>query len=394
MLYKKYNLSLFSDHDINFHMNEEGKILKVESNYLKWDLAEATFKSQTVETDSLLPIFEYSNRSYYHHADGTENTASAKLFVMIRERITQISGSSSRSKVEWMTSRITSGLINNEEKLKLLSSFTSTKKWSKTISGWTIKDPSFNMLASLVDFFIVIKNSAIINSELNSVLKGVRYIAPLRTSTERYYRYQDLNIDELDHHGGNLGMFIANISKSWRKKLDEWTLENFDFIIKEKVTTGHISINLEHSDTGVSDNIADMGFGFSQVLPIIVQLWAVSSGYEKNYKKLMSNKILVAIEQPELHLHPKMQGLLAVIFTKSISLAEENKIDLKLIVETHSPSLLSKFGDLIAMGELDQENISVALFEQDRKARSSSISYSSYSDEGELLQWPTGFFSY
>jgi len=80
-------------------------------------------------------------------------------------------------------------------------------------------------------------------------------------------------------------------------------------------------------------NIADVGVGVSQVLPVLVALRAAEPGR------------LVYIEQPEIHLHPKAQVELARV------LADAAKRGVRVVVETHSPILLLTLQTLVAEDE-------------------------------------------
>lgn len=77
-------------------------------------------------------------------------------------------------------------------------------------------------------------------------------------------------------------------------------------------------------------NIADVGVGVSQVLPILVALLIAEPGQ------------LVYIEQPELHLHPRAQHQLAEF------LAEAAKRGVRVVVETHSDLLIRGIQTLVA----------------------------------------------
>ena len=79
----------------------------------------------------------------------------------------------------------------------------------------------------------------------------------------------------------------------------------------------------EFSDNKV--NIADVGFGVSQVVPIVIQ------------GLLMGDTESLILEQPEIHLHPKMQMKLADFI---LSLALSGK---KVIIETHSEHMINRF---------------------------------------------------
>ena len=388
----KYHIDLFG-HEIFFEFDEDGTISQVSSSRLTWDLKRADLKYQRTNTDSLLPIIKLPDFSHFR-GESKVDTISRKLYDHIRGLIREHSGSSSENKVSRFASILLSEFASDIDKLKLMRTLRSTKKWNHLVDyEWNEDDSDFTFLTGLIDLFLIIENSVYINSQFSELLRNVRYIAPLRASTERYYRYQDLSIHELEHTGANIGIFLSNVAKKWRASLDEWTMDNFGFKIKDKVSSGHIAIELEYGST-ISDNIADMGFGYSQVLPVIVQLWSVASGYESSLQEKSSKAVIFVIEQPELHLHPKMQASLAKVFSESIKLASNNKIDLRLIVETHSPSMISKFGDMIAMEEMEEDSISVLLFERDHKSRSTSLKSSYFNGDGELMNWPADFFTY
>lgn len=390
---KKYSIKN-GDHKLTFSFDDDGSLTGIHSNRFTWRPKKTELKLQRAETDSLLPVFSRRGYSYFYDADDTKITS--VLFSNIKDLIRLYSGSRSSKKVSWIARMLVGSLDNDLDRLSLMRNISSTKKWMERVSSWDLKNPEFLELCGLLDLFSVIENSALINRQLSLCFRNIRYIAPLRASTERYYRYQDLSTDQLDHRGENIAMFLSNMPKRWRLKFDKWITDNFGYTIKQKVSTGHISIELEHESAKVSDNLADMGFGYSQVLPIVVQLWSVASGYEASMQGPLYREqpIIFAIEQPELHLHPMMQAKLASIFSESIELAKQNEIDLRLIVETHSQSIISKIGDLIATDNQSKENVNVLLFDKEVNTRSTKVSYSHFDSEGRLLNWPMAFFAY
>ena len=72
----------------------------------------------------------------------------------------------------------------------------------------------------------------------------------------------------------------------------------------------------------MSVSLADVGYGISQVLPIVIT-------------SVLSKNTIITIEQPELHLHPKLQANLADLFIKSASTRNNN-----FILETHSEHII------------------------------------------------------
>jgi AAA15 family ATPase/GTPase len=94
------------------------------------------------------------------------------------------------------------------------------------------------------------------------------------------------------------------------------------------------------------------------------------------------------IEQPELHLHPKLQSDLAKIFADTVSIAAENA---SLLIETHSEHLIRKLQVLIAKGELAREKVGVWYF---KKVNGVTNVEKMELDENGLFKkdWPDGFF--
>ena len=155
---------------------------------------------------------------------------------------------------------------------------------------------------------------------------------------------------------------------------------------------------------GEEDNIVDVGYGYSQVLPIATTLW------DRAYKVTRNGgEDTIVIEQPEVHLHPAMQKKLAKLFVAAINLAESRGKKLTLIVETHSQSLVNKLGKYVQNDQVQvipelreyyhspedddvkirKEDVSVYLF--DKKAGVTTITKTSYDNSGRIEQWPLGF---
>jgi len=376
---------------ITFDFNKDGIITDVNSNVFSWPLEKHELKYQLTDTDTLVPVLSADTPASLEHKSRQISTA---LRDQIKELLLKHSGSTSSDKANGLFIRLTRSILDSEEKIKTMRFGFRTNKWRKTLTSWQDSHDDFIFIAGLIDLYFIIENSSKINGLMTDHLLGVRYIAPLRTSTQRYYRYQDISIDELDHEGENIAMFISNISGNWREKLNNWTKEEFGFHIKENTSFGHTSISIVDSQNELSSNISDMGFGYSQVLPIIIQLWSISSGYENSKKRKKNLSFIFAIEQPELHLHPKMQAKLARVFTKSIKLAEENNINIKIILETHSEAIVSKLGELILNNDIERTDVAISCFEQDRKDRKTKITTSKFNESGRLSDWPLGFFDY
>nr|WED70212.1 DUF3696 domain-containing protein [Pectobacterium colocasium] len=228
-----------------------------------------------------------------------------------------------------------------------------------------------------------------INISLSDSFRNVKYIAPLRATSERFYRFQDLQVNEIDHTGSNLAMLLNSLRPIDKSRFEEWTKVNFDFVIKVEQTGAHFAILINTGESVENYNISDMGFGYSQVLPIVTAIWLET----ERRANLPRKPITFIIEQPELHLHPSYQHNLARIFSKVVTKAKDNKIDLKIIFETHSQTMIEALGECIEDNTgLLEDDVSILVFEKNEKQQT-IVTKSYFNEDGFLQNWPVGFFS-
>ena len=119
-------------------------------------------------------------------------------------------------------------------------------------------------------------------------------------------------------------------------------------------------------------SIADVGFGVSQVMPVLVAMLVAEPGQ------------LVYIEQPELHLHPNAQVKLAEL------IAETAKRKVILIIETHSSLLLKTIQSLVAENKLSKDLVKLHWFKR-REDGSSEVYSGNLDKKGAFGDWPEDF---
>ena len=119
-------------------------------------------------------------------------------------------------------------------------------------------------------------------------------------------------------------------------------------------------------------SIADVGFGVSQTLPVLVAMHIARPGQ------------LVYIEQPEIHLHPRAQTAMAGI------LANAAMRGVRLVVETHSELLLLGIQTLVAEKKLSPNLVKLHWFERDREG-STHIKSADLDEQGAFGDWPDDF---
>jgi predicted ATPase len=268
------------------------------------------------------------------------------------------------------------------------------KKWTEKVNEWNTNNEDFIELANLnlaKVFFTILTFSGIY---LNYLAKNVYYIAPLRATAERYYRRRNLAVDEVDFRGENLALYIRNLTDTERKNFTTWMEENFGFTPIVRTQGGHILLKIREKGSNIEVNLADTGFGFSQILPILVQLWVLSNRRSGN-SPFIPFKVptIFCIEQPELHLHPGMQAQLADILLSASQAAKKSGLDLRLIIETHSETIINRIGHRIGNNQSQSNDINIAIFERKRQsAHAVTIREAYYDNEGYLNNWPIGFF--
>lgn len=235
--------------------------------------------------------------------------------------------------------------------------------------------------------------------EFDSIAKNVYYIQPLRLDTKRSYSIADrTRTDILYSDASNLAYYLDNLSDSDKEELNQWFADNgfdisidFDRLSKSN-KIGELEICIKTKDMRESRNIVDLGFGFSQVLPIIVLLWnSIKKVNETGYRDNQFSTIVV-IEQPEVHLHPRYIGKFASIAVNTINLCNEKRIPINIIIETHSFSLLNKIGTLVYESKMKTEDANVLIFNQEYETGKTTIESKTYDDEGALEDWPINFF--
>lgn len=126
----------------------------------------------------------------------------------------------------------------------------------------------------------------------------------------------------------------------------------------------------------------NMPYGVSYVLPIIVSCLVRLYGREISESSLKT----ILIENPEAHLHPSAQSRLGIF------LSEMAHAGLKIILETHSDHIINGIRIAIKKETIENENVLFNFFEQGEKLGQNTIREISIDKEGNLSDWPKGFF--
>jgi AAA15 family ATPase/GTPase len=217
--------------------------------------------------------------------------------------------------------------------------------------------------------------------KLDRTLTDCVYIGPLREEPTRNARLAISSGKTTGKKGEDLAVMLhlELKNKKFRERFNNYlqklhiangivTSESYLDIGTSKKLTGYINVLLEKN--GQFNSLVDVGFGTSQVLPVVFELMA-----QKNR--------LMLIEQPELHLHPSAQAELGELFNDSIKSGNQ------LIVETHSVTLIERIRKLIRKGELSNKDVRIIYVQNQERSGSSICKQIGFLSDGDFdTAWP------
>lgn len=233
--------------------------------------------------------------------------------------------------MEWLPPEEGNELTYNEYRCQLFREDKIREATLKLDFLGIIPEPAENRVGQVHIISIIHKLRRILRSSAQSVywLKALRCVpprrevfegAPDRMLSDGSGATQLLAYDDLQ--GGKV---LADVASWYRDSTGN------EFTIKRGAFSGTelISATLTPTAGGASVSIADTGEGMGQVLPILTLLSLARHGQ-------LGSKPILAIEHPELHLHPYAHPSLADLFCSAASIDEPPYI----IVETHSENFL------------------------------------------------------
>ncbi|MGD0959367.1 MAG: DUF3696 domain-containing protein [Methylomonas sp.] len=233
--------------------------------------------------------------------------------------------------------------------------------------------------------------------QTEAVFNGLYFLGPIREYPKHIYSWSGEKPESVGSKGENtIAAILSAIREGWEYRLwNEAQAAHFGSLIQywlERIglTNGlavhsiakdrnEYEVLVRTHENGPPVKITDVGFGVSQVLPVIVQAF---------YAPPNST---VWIEQPELHLHPQVQAELADLFISAIKTDQNNKpLNAQLIVESHSEHFLYRLQRRIAEGEVKPDD--VAIYFCKRVGTETELEALRVNDFGEIENWPENFF--
>ena len=236
----------------------------------------------------------------------------------------------------------------------------------------------------------------ILNLEQEKLFKEIYYLGPIRSKAERLYSWSGIAPGSVGFEGENtIAAILAGknrkISRGHKKKyypLDKVIAKNLEKMelirkfqinpISDRHQDYEVKVCAKNNDDEV--DLLDVGFGISQVLPVLVQCYYAP------------RNSIIFMEQPELHLHPRAQSALADVIIDIINSKEHGQTrNIQLLIETHSEHFLRRIQRRIAEGvDISEDKLSV--YFADIVNNRATMKPLEIDTLGNILNWPSNFF--
>ncbi|MBL4830760.1 MAG: DUF3696 domain-containing protein [Aliivibrio sp.] len=222
-------------------------------------------------------------------------------------------------------------------------------------------------------------------------MDNIYYLGPLRDHPKRSYQWSGTSPSGVGHRGElTVNAILAATSRGEKRSLGykkrsrpfaemiAYWLKELGLIDSFRVeelapNTNHFRTLVKKEAGSVEVGLTDVGFGVSQILPVLVLLYYVPEGSS------------ILLEQPEIHLHPAVQSQLADLI---LTVSKTRKI--QVIVESHSEHFIRRLQRRVAESEAESEDLKLYFFSTHRgKAKYEELLIDEY---GSIHNWPENFF--
>lgn len=205
-------------------------------------------------------------------------------------------------------------------------------------------------------------------------------LGPFRKPPSRWYIFTGTTPQDVGYEGNLLPDFLFR-QHDVRKKTNEW-LKKLDIGYQIKIhPLGHSSSDLfelrlldTRRKNAVEVGLSDVGFGISQILPLVVQSLAASDQ-------------IISVEQPEVHIHPRLQADLGDLLIE----ATKEPLRNQFIIETHSEHLALRLQRRVREKVISPHSISIVYVS--RGPNGATVKPLRLDEDGDFMDdFPGGFF--
>jgi predicted ATPase len=214
------------------------------------------------------------------------------------------------------------------------------------------------------------------------VLQSIEYVGAMRVPPARTYLYTGDRRRKVGASGEHAVTMLAmdsmrrgSKSRGIRQGVVKWlSLAGIASDIKiVPLSDRYFEVHVQHPVTKEYENFADVGYGNSQVIPVLVGGLNLSSGE------------CLIVEEPEIHLHPRAQAELGDFFLELCQRGVQS------LVETHSEYMIVRLQKHIAAGALSPDDVRIYYVNPTPEGK--ELIRLELDEKGLFKQeWPGGFF--
>ena len=221
---------------------------------------------------------------------------------------------------------------------------------------------------------------------VGAYIQKIIHVPGLRGNPERTYKTSAVG----EEFPGKFNDYVASVISQWQDGPSEHNLNSLGKNLEDLGLTWKIQAKqvdaarvelrvgrMPHSRRGGAldlVSIADVGFGVSQTLPVLVALLAAEPGH------------MVYLEEPEIHLHPRAQSRMAAM------LADAARRGVVVVAETHSSLLLRGVQTLVANSELSPKLVKLHWFKRRAEDGVTEVHSADLDERGRFGErWPEDF---
>lgn len=224
---------------------------------------------------------------------------------------------------------------------------------------------------------------------LRRAMENVIYLGPLREPPGRSYQWSGLEHRDLGKRGERAvhALLSSDNTRKKRRGDDEggrsWLVDKVSGWLKKLGVADKLVLERQGKSRhyelmvlrrGKRANIMDVGFGISQVLPMLVLAYFAPRGST------------IVAEEPEIHLHPRAQVGLAELM---VEVARERRV--QFLVETHSEHLFRRLQTLVAEEAVSATDCALYFVDSDEKGQA-ELRRLQLDAFGRIANWPKQFF--
>ena len=247
--------------------------------------------------------------------------------------------------------------------------------------------PSLRYLFPTADVYSVDENKTI--QSIKRRLRSVSYITAERIPPQETYSLEAPHIIDVVGPRGEYAISILHWGED-EPVLDELIIPESPGLLLRQVEermrslfpgfrinlqrAGHsLILGLRISDSSRFHSPIHIGFGLTQVLPIVIAILAANKGD------------IIMVENPEIHLHPAGQALIGQF------MADAARAGIQLLVETHSDHVLNGVRRAVKDSRLSADQVAIHFF-RPRSEGKTQVMSPNIDDYGSIDYWPDGFF--